>query len=183
LEKTNGYCYNIILIVIVFYINNIIITSEANCSYLNLIHQFYTYQEERIMNFCFLILIVILLLVNVLFSESFTSGSSNSVRKLAYLRASVDSYINEARLLLSDMSDVEVMKVALLLSVKDNEKELMKEKKDNEKAMALMEEKKDNEKAMAMALMEEKKDKALSIKENYYLKKLCILSLRYHHTY
>ena len=93
---------------------------------------------------------------------------------MAYLRASVDSYINEARLLLSDMSDAEVMKVALLLSVKDNEK-------DNEKAMALMEKQKDNEKTIA--LMEKENDNALSIKENYYLKKLSILWLRYHHTY
>jgi biopolymer transport protein ExbB/TolQ len=131
------------------------------------------------MNSCFLILIVILLLVNVLFSESFTSGSNNSVRKLAYSRASVDSYINEARLLLSNVSDVEVMKVALLLSVKDNES--MEKRKDNEKAMALMEKQKDNEKES----MEKQKDNdnALSIIENYYLKKLSILSLRYHHTY
>jgi len=105
-----------------------------------------------------LIVIVILLLAHILFSESFTSGSSNSFRKLAYLRASVDSYILEARELLSpNISDVEIMKVALLLSIKENEKE--------------------------KALIEKDKDYALSIKENYYLKKLSVLSLRYYHTY
>ena len=105
-----------------------------------------------------LIVIVILLLAHILFSESFTSGSSNSFRKLAYLRASVDSYILEAKELLSpNISDVEIMKVALLLSIKENEKE--------------------------KALMEKEKDYALSIKENYYLKKLSVLSLRYYHTY
>jgi len=47
--------------------------------------------------------------------------------------------------------------------------------------MALMEKQKDNEKES----MEKQKDNdnALSIIENYYLKKLSILSLRYHHTY
>ena len=105
-----------------------------------------------------LIVIVILLLAHILFSESFTSGSSNSFRKLAYLRASVDSYILEARELLSpNISDVEIMKVALLLSIKEKEKE--------------------------KALIEKEKDYALSIKENYYLKKLSVLLLRYYHTY
>jgi hypothetical protein len=103
-----------------------------------------------------LIVIVILLLAHILFSESFTSESSNSFRKLAYFRASVDSYILEARELLSpNISDVEIMKVALLLSIKEKEKELI----------------------------EKEKDYALSIKENYYLKKLSVLSLRYYHTY
>ena len=113
-----------------------------------------------------LIVIVILLLAHILFSESFTSGSSNSFRKLAYLRASVDSYILEARELLSpNISDVEIMKVALILSIKEKEKE-----------KALMEKEKEK------ALIEKEKDYALSIKENYYLKKLSVLSLRYYHT-
>ena len=76
------------------------------------------------MNF---IVIVILLLVNIHLSKSFTFyGSSNSFRKLTCLRASsVDSYISEAREVLpSDIKDVElIMKVALLLSIKENEKE------------------------------------------------------------
>ena len=106
-----------------------------------------------------LIVIVILLLAHILFSESFTSGSSNSFRKLAYLRASVDSYILEARELLSpNISDVEIMKVALILSIKEKEKE------------------------KALIEMEKEKDFALSTKENYYLKKLSVLSLRYYHT-
>ena len=115
-----------------------------------------------------LIVIVILLLAHILFSESFTSGSSNSFRKLAYLRASVDSYILEARELLSpNISDVEIMKVALILSIKEKEKE-----------KALME----KEKEKALIEMEKEKDFALSTKENYYLKKLSVLSLRYYHT-
>lgn len=114
-----------------------------------------------------LIVIVILLLAHILFSESFTSGSSNSFRKLAYLRASVDSYILEARELLSpNISDVEIMKVALLLSIKEKEKALIEKEKEKEKA-----------------LIEKEKDYALSIKENYYLKKLSVLSLRYYHKY
>ena len=126
-----------------------------------------------------LIVIVILLLAHILFSESFTSGSSNSFRKLAYLRASVDSYILEARELLSpNISDVEIMKVALILSIKEKEKEKEKALIEKEKEKALMEKEKEKEKA----LIEKEKDNELSIKENYYLKKLSVLSLRYYHT-
>jgi hypothetical protein len=44
-----------------------------------------------------------------------------------------------------------------------------------------MEKEKEKEKEIEKVVME--KDNALSIKENYYLKKLSILSLRYHHKY
>jgi len=70
------------------------------------------------------------------------------------LHASVDSYIQEARdLLSSDASSTDIMKVAITLSIKENEKE--------------------------KELMKREAETALSIKENYYLKKLSILSLRY----
>lgn len=103
------------------------------------------------MNF---IVIVILLLVNIHLSKSFTFyGSSNSFLKLTCLRASsVDSYITEATdLLSSDAKAAEIMKVALYLAIKEKEKELM--------------------------VMEKEKD----IIKNYYLKKLSILSQRYDH--
>jgi len=103
------------------------------------------------MNF---IVIVILLLVNIHLSKSFTFyGSSNSFLKLTCLRASsVDSYITEATdLLSSDAKAAEIMKVALCLLMKENEKERM--------------------------VMKKEKD----IMENYFLKKLSILSQRYDH--
>jgi hypothetical protein len=147
-----------------------------------------------------LIMIVILLLVNILLSKSFTSSDKSvnrfSISKLNSLRVSVDSYIREAReLLSSDTSETEIMKVAILLSIKDKEnqkllmekdKELME--KDKEKDKELMEKDKEKDKE----LMEKDKEKELMVKKiemehmlliNYYLKKLSILSLRYHHTY
>lgn len=102
------------------------------------------------MNF---IVIVILLLVNVHLSKSFTSYGS--FRKLTCLRASsVDSYITEATdLLSSDAKAAEIMKVALCLLMKEKEKE------------------------KELMVMKKEKD----INENYYLKKLSILSQRYDH--
>ena len=127
------------------------------------------------------LIVIIILLVNIHLSKSFTFyGSSNSFRKLTCLRASsVDSYISEAREILpSDIKDVElIMKVALLLSIKDKEKEKELIVKDKEKEKELIV--KDNEKATALMQMQMQKEK--DIKENYYLKKLSILSLRYDH--
>ena len=114
------------------------------------------------MNF---IVIVILLLVNIHLSKSFTFyGSSNSFLKLTCLRASsVDSYITEATdLLSSDAKAAEIMKVALYLAIKEKEKELMVKDKEKEKELMAMEKEKD-------------------IIKNYYLKKLSILSQRYDH--
>ena len=123
------------------------------------------------MNF---IVIVILLLVNIHLSKSFTFyGSSNSFRKLTCLRASsVDSYITEATdLLSSDAKAAEIMKVALCLLMKEKEKE--KELMVMEKEKELMVKEKEKE----LMVMKKEKD----INENYYLKKLSILSQRYDH--
>jgi hypothetical protein len=80
---------------------------------------------------------------------------------LTCLRASsVDSYITEATdLLSSDAKAAEIMKVALYLAIKE---------KDKEKEKELMVMKND---------MQKEKD----IIENYFLKKLSILSQRYDH--
>ena len=117
------------------------------------------------------LIVIIILLVNIHLSKSFTFyGSSNSFLKLTCLRASsVDSYIKEATdLLSSDAKATEIMKVALCL--------LMKEK-DKEKELMVMKKEKEKEKEKELMVMKKEKD----INENYYLKKLSILSQRYDH--
>ena len=106
------------------------------------------------------LIVIIILLVNIHLSKSFTFyGSSNSFLKLTCLRASsVDSYIKEATdLLSSDAKATEIMKVALCLLMKEKEKE----------------------KELVVMKNDMKKEKDIS--ENYYLKKLSILSQRYDH--
>lgn len=91
--------------------------------------------------------------VNNVLLKSITSYEGSKLTTC--LHASVDSYIQEAReLLSSNVSDSDIMKVAVLLVIKENEK--------------------------GTALLKREAQVALSMKENYYLKKLSILSQRYH---
>ena len=126
------------------------------------------------------VLIIALLLILTRSSKSLKSCRSfikcNRFSMPTYLLASVNSYIEEARQILSsDISDTEIMKLAIYLSIKENEKVTALMEKD--KIAALME----KDKEIELLLLD--KATALSIKDNFYLKKLSILSLRYHHIY
>ena len=111
--------------------------------------------------------------VNNVLLKSITSYEGSKLTTC--LHASVDSYIQEAReLLSSNVSDSDIMKVAVLLVIKENEKGTALKDKEKETALLVAE----NEKGTA--LLKREAQVALSMKENYYLKKLSILSQRYH---
>ena len=127
------------------------------------------------------------------------AGIMSKRTKSSYVHpSSIDSYIQEAKgLLSSDVSEINIMKVAMLLLVKDKdfikEKELLVKDKEKEKELLVKDKEKekellvkDKEKELLLKDKDFTKEKELllkdsTIKENYFLKKISILSQRYHH--